>query len=171
MVERTAGLPDAGFPIIGSEVSNHGSAQPCHFAHTDLSASHGEALAGSEGKAGNEKEAHLLPVERAAAVYQREFCPRPFREDLEAHLLGGWVASTPDAFAMARPVPTTADFADLMNPWVIWPLVECDAWLIYLAAGDLGKLGQWLPAPLPFIGWERRGVFRWHLWERVAKLI
>jgi len=44
------------------------------------------------------------PVERAAQVYQREECASSFQSDLEAHLLNGYVFSTPQAFAMGRPL-------------------------------------------------------------------
>jgi hypothetical protein len=46
----------------------------------------------------------MTPIEQAAAVYEREHCPRTLREDLELHLLNGYVFSTPTCFLMGRPV-------------------------------------------------------------------
>ena len=111
------------------------------------------------------------PAERAAAVYSREPCARSFREDLEAHLIHGFVVATPDAFAMARPVPRAADPDDIVDPTVNWPREECDAWLIYLLAGDLAVTLRWLPFDLPFIGWEKRNKLRFYgVQSALAKL-
>lgn len=107
------------------------------------------------------------PAAAAAAVYRSEPCTRSFREDLEAHLLGGWVISTPAAFAMGRPVQRSAPAADILNPWHQFPAEHADAWLIYLAAGDLRQLLRWIPHPLPWIGWERSNKLRWYRASRL----
>jgi hypothetical protein len=100
------------------------------------------------------------PVELAAAVYSREECGASFREDLEAHLLNGYVHSTPTAFVMARPVRSSADEALILDPWHSFPREEQDAWLVVLAASDLASLLPLFPHPLPFIGWEKRNRLR-----------
>lgn len=107
----------------------------------------------------------MTPIETAAAVYASEPCARSFREDLEAHLLGGHVHSTPTAFVMARPVMRAADYELLTNPWVTWRREDADAWLVYLAAGDVAEMLGFLPFPLPWIGWERDNRLRWHGFE------
>jgi len=112
----------------------------------------------------------MTPVEQAKAVYDREECARSFREDFEAHLLGGYVTSTPEYFAMARPVIRAADAADIVNPWVTFDREDCDAWLIYLAAGDLAQLIAAPPFHLPWIGWERDNVLRWRDLTRLQRM-
>lgn len=102
----------------------------------------------------------MSPVELAAQVYQREPCARTFKEDLEAHLLHGWVVSTPTAFAMGRIVDSKAEIEDLVNPWVTFELG--DTWLIYLTAGNLREALDFLPFELPYIAWEKRNVLRLH---------
>jgi len=107
----------------------------------------------------------MTPVELAAGVYQREWCASTFREDLEAHLLTGYVHSTPEAFVMARPVCSTDDEAIILDPWHTFERGECDAWLIWLAAGDLRSLLGLFPFPLPLIGWQKRNKLRWKGFE------
>lgn len=107
----------------------------------------------------------MTPVEQAAAVYQREWCASSFREDLEAHLLGGYVHSTPAAFVMARPVCSTAEEGLILDPWHSFDRAECDAWLVWLAAGDLASMLPLLPYELPRIGWQKRNRLRWHGFE------
>ncbi len=102
----------------------------------------------------------MTPVEKAAAVYQQEWCASSFREDLEAHLINGYVHSTPTAFVMARPVSVLADETLTLDPWHSFPREEQDAWLIWLAAGDLASLLALFPYPLPFIGWQKRNRLR-----------
>ena len=107
----------------------------------------------------------MTPVEKAAAVYQREWCASTFRSDLEAHLLNGYVHSTPEAFVMARPVNSKADEGLILNPWHRFERGECDAWLIWLAAGDLASLLGLFPFPLPLIGWQKRNKLRFKGFE------
>ncbi len=100
----------------------------------------------------------MTPVELAAAVYLHEPCVRTFREDLEAHLLNGYVFSTPEFFAMGRVVRSDAPAEEVVDPWVRFE--EGDAWMAYLMAGDLGRALAAVPFGLPRIGWERGNVLR-----------
>lgn len=111
----------------------------------------------------------MRPRDQARAVYQQEWCARTFEEDVEAHRQHGYIIDTPEGFAMARPVPKDAWAQEIVNPWRNWLRENCDAWLIYLMAGDLSVMRRWLPYELPWIGWERGNVLRWHSWESVKK--
>jgi hypothetical protein len=94
----------------------------------------------------------MFPVEEAAQVCRG--AGYEFREVLEAHLLNGFVFSTPDAFLAGRPVPKGADMSDL---WCSWPDEVCNAWFVWLAAGDAWRLIDLTPYPLPWVGWHRTG--------------
>jgi hypothetical protein len=111
----------------------------------------------------------MSPAEQAAAVYEREECARTFREDLEAHLIGGYVFSTPTVFLMARPVRHDAPQAEIVNPWHVFPREECDCWMLYLAAGDIAEFFRWVPFPLAFVAWERNNVLRTYYAKTVEK--
>lgn len=112
----------------------------------------------------------MTPVEQAAAVYEREECARTFREDLEAHLLNGYVFSTPTMFMMGRPVRHDAPPEDLVNPWVVFPREECDAWMVYLAAGNLAEFWTVEPFPLVYVIFERQNVLRCFYAKHVKRL-
>jgi hypothetical protein len=112
----------------------------------------------------------MSPVELAAAVYEQEPCARTFREDLEAHLLNGYVFSTPGCFVMGRPVCRSAAREDIVNPWVKFDEGESDAWLVYLLAGNVAEAVRLLPYPLPRMGWERGNVLRFWPAERFLKI-
>lgn len=89
-------------------------------------------------------------------------------EDLEAHLLGGFVISTPDAFLIGRPVPHGAEVVDA---WEQWPREESDCWFVWCAAGDPRRLLDLMPFPLPWIGWMRLGRgWREIHWIRASRL-
>jgi hypothetical protein len=75
-------------------------------------------------------------------------------DDLEGHLLHGYVISTPSAFLMGRPVPYGADVIDA---WEQWDLEECNAWFVWMGVGDPQALLDLMPVPLPWIGWCRIG--------------
>ena len=105
----------------------------------------------------------MTPAELAAAVYQQEPCARSFREDLEAHLLHGYVFSTPDVFLMIRPVDRgwRDQIVDpTKNPEWIKPWSPPDCWHVYLAAGDIQEMWKFLPYPLEFVSYERSNRLR-----------
>jgi hypothetical protein len=90
-------------------------------------------------------------------------------EDLEAHLLNGYVFSTPGVFVMGRVVSSCAAPEEIVNPWVKFG--EGDAWLVYLLAGDMGQAWKVLPHELPRIGWERENVLRFWPLKKVRKIM
>lgn len=102
----------------------------------------------------------MPPVEQAKAVYDREWCARPFEEDLRLHLLNGYVFSTPEVFVMGRPVDSAARPALIVDPSVRFD--DPDAWLVYLLAGNLREALRFIPYPLPKIGLERGNILRFH---------
>lgn len=74
----------------------------------------------------------------------------------------GYVLSTPETFVMARPVCSRDPVEMIVDPWVTYSRGDCDAWLIYLAAGNLRPALEWFPFELPLIGWERKNSLRWY---------
>ena len=80
-----------------------------------------------------------------------------FELDLEAHFDCGYVVSTPEAFAMARPVRKDWSAAKLRNQFLVEPLETADCWFIWCLAGDLSIAARWLPCELPWLGFARRG--------------
>lgn len=116
----------------------------------------------SSHNASERQPENMSPVEKASQVYNREWCKATFREDLEAHLLHGYVHSTPTGFVMARPVDSTADEDLILDPWHEFPREKQNAWLIWLAAGDMAPLLELFPYELPLIGWQKRNRLRWY---------
>jgi hypothetical protein len=91
----------------------------------------------------------MTPAERA-----KEVLGASWLEDLEAHLLHGYVISTPTAFAMARPVPKGAD---VYGPWRTWPDEECDALFCWVAVGPLSEILAMVPRRFEWCGFMRMG--------------
>ena len=113
-------------------------------------------------------ERKLNPIMDASRVYQKEECARTFDIDLILHLKHGYVFSTPEAFMMIRPVRTDSDYEKITDPEYNYE--EPDAWLVYLAAGDLKMLWKYEPWPLPMIGFERENEIRFYKRERFKEL-
>jgi hypothetical protein len=107
------------------------------------------------------------PVARCEAVYRTEPCARSFAEDLEAHLLHGYVFSTPDYFVMGRAVCKDAPHADIVNPWVNFPSGDC--WHLYLFAGPMQAAFDCAPYPLNFVSFERRNLLRVYEIDRIRR--
>lgn len=113
----------------------------------------------------------LTPVELAALVYEQEPCARTFREDLEGHLINGYVFSTPELFLMGRAVDSSAPYEVVTDPWQVFARERCDAWLCYLAAGDLTQMPGLIPYELPKIGFERGNILRYYRYGRLTNKI
>jgi len=111
----------------------------------------------------------LSPIERMAAVYLNEPCRNTFQDDLAAHLIGGYVFSTPDLFVMGRAVNSKATYEEITDPNFCFEREDCNAWWVHAGAvrgtdNNLRKaiyenvLSDFLrfePHPLPLIGFER----------------
>lgn len=98
----------------------------------------------------------MTPYEKAAAEHARQAGPRSFTEDVEAHMLNGFVFSTPTFFIMGRGVNRMGEPALIVNPWHAFPRSGWDCWHVYLMAGDVGAAWAILPWPLPWLSWERQ---------------
>jgi hypothetical protein len=98
-------------------------------------------------------------LEEALALYARagETQTRTFEEDLAAFIHTGRVYITPTCVLLAKAVPSTREFHE---PWDTWEPHECDAWLVWLAAGDLAEFFQYVPYELPWLVWARRDRLR-----------
>lgn len=98
----------------------------------------------------------MTPIDHIAALYRG----RPdmsFDDDLAAHFLRGYVISTPEAFAMGRPVRREWTTEKLADPFHVEPLESADCWFIWALAGDLRIAVRWLPRELPWFGFAQRG--------------
>jgi hypothetical protein len=114
-------------------------------------------------------ETDYNPVVAARRVYNQEECARTFEADLEAHLLVGWVISTPEVFVMGRPVLSSAPVEQILDPWQTFPREAVDCWHIWLAAGNLAAMWQYLPFELPWFSFERDNRLKLHRFESLHK--
>lgn len=105
----------------------------------------------------------MSPAERVAALYDAD-SPRTFREDVEAHMLTGYVFATPEAFLMGRAIDSGATPEAIADPWHAFPRDAQDTWLIYAYADRFGnspwglvkKVLCWMPYPLKNVAWSRK---------------
>jgi len=111
----------------------------------------------------------VTPYELAQRVYHWEPCARTFEHDRDWHLMHGFVFSTPEFFAMGRPVVQSAPDAVIVG-LNRFPATVCDAWHIYLVAGDMSKAWGILPWDLPFVTIERRNVLKRYRLDSIRRL-
>lgn len=112
----------------------------------------------------------MTPYQRAARVYELESCARTFAEDLEWHLVNGFVFSRPDFFVMGRPVVSTAPDRSLIVGLHRFPSAVCDCWHVYLMAGNMARAWDMLPWELPLVSFERGNVLRVHRLAAIRRL-
>jgi hypothetical protein len=91
----------------------------------------------------------LTPVERA-----KKLLGSTFREDLEAHLLNGYVISTPETFAMGRPCPKGAE---VFGPWRQWPAADVRFYFRMVRSGRAFRAGRACACRIFWLGWVRLG--------------
>ncbi|CAB4163621.1 hypothetical protein UFOVP813_37 [uncultured Caudovirales phage] len=108
----------------------------------------------------------MTPYEQAAGLYADE---ASFQADLLPHLVSGYVIANPSLFILFRPVLSTASPADIANPWKQFD--KPDAWYVWLMAGKARELYQYMPYPLPLLGFARfNQPARFHPLERFKEL-
>ena len=98
----------------------------------------------------------MTPIDHIRRLYRLN-PGMSFDGDLKAHFERGYVISTPQAFAMGRPVRRDWTPGRLGNPWDVEPLESADSWFIWALAGDLSVAARWLPCELPWLGFSQRG--------------
>lgn len=108
----------------------------------------------------------MSPYEIAREVYEREPCARSFGEDFYRHLYNAYVISTPDLFVMFRPVSSEATDEEIVDSGVLFDPDQADCWHVYLAAGDLSRLIEHVPFPLPYISFERKNNLRRYRFQK-----
>lgn len=110
----------------------------------------------------------MNPYLAAAAVYEREPCARTFEHDLFLHLMHGVVISTPEVFAMVRPVWRIWWNEKNRDPSQVAP--DGDTWWIWLAAGDVRRLFDWPLPPKKWVAFERGNSPRCWEYDRLRRL-
>ena len=100
------------------------------------------------------------PTDQLFELYKRKGLD--FGTYVSLHLRHGFVFSTPDFFAMGRPVCRQWTKDDVFNPTMAAPRAIADAWFCHAYAGDISKFWGILPWPLGWIGFQRfDNVLRW----------
>jgi hypothetical protein len=117
-------------------------------------------------------ELSLSPRERIKRLYCEFQQPRSFEEDERLHRMTGYVIETEDAFLMGRPVKHDVALEAIQCPQVKFSREVCDAWFIWIFVGNLQRMLELAPYPLPLVGWSRRGGrVRWYRCEEAGKRI
>ncbi len=102
----------------------------------------------------------MTPFEKAIATQLVDCSAADFFSALNAHFLRGFVHSDSASFLMARPVCSSASRESILDPLCQFRADSCDAWFVYLAAGNLPDLFSLAPYPLEFICYERFGAVK-----------
>jgi hypothetical protein len=95
----------------------------------------------------------VSPYAQARRLYELEPEEHPFEWYWNYFAEFGFAFSTPDYFIIGRAVPSQhAGVSDCAN---LYPRAFCDAWFIHMMAGNLERVWDILPYPLPLLGYER----------------
>ena len=109
------------------------------------------------------------PVLQAYKVYQRERCYRTFHDDVDLHMLNGYVYATPDIFVMGRPVDKTAPHNDILDPAVTFHRDDWNCWHCALYAGNLSILFTLLPFELPYASFQKRNKLKFYSYIKIKE--
>jgi hypothetical protein len=97
----------------------------------------------------------MTPTQEIQRLYSLYPQPTTFAQDMMAHAVFGYVIARPDMFVMGRAVDRYADPKDIALPWVTFD--NPNAWLVYAFSGSSRNLLDFIPYPLQWIGFQRRG--------------
>jgi len=111
-------------------------------------------------------------VGKIEKLYESHKIDGSFTEDVRAHMNTGCVFSGPDFLLVGRPVDSSASIELIGDPNYAFPAKTCDAWYVWLGAGNASKLMELAPYRLPLVGFARRGGrLRWHAWDRLQRAL
>ena len=79
-------------------------------------------------------------------------CGIDMNKDIATYAANGYVFITPDNFLLGKAVNSKSD----VHPQDQWNIGNPDAWYIHMAIGKISRLWQYLPHPLPLVGWMRQ---------------
>lgn len=110
----------------------------------------------------------MTPFDQIAALYDQYPQPRTFDEDIAAHISTGYLVSTPEYFIMARGISKQADPHLIADPWYAFPADLQDTWLVFAFAGYSRNFLAFVPYPLRWVAWQRRGrPLRFHEFSKI----
>ncbi|QJE99108.1 hypothetical protein [Luteolibacter luteus] len=111
----------------------------------------------------------MTPFAKAALCHQGLRSAWSFAEIVEAHAQSGYVVVTPEICLLFRAVRRDWSEAELCDPLLYSP--EPDCWHVWLLAGDYRQAMRWMPFPLPWVSFHRRGKWRVMEMEEVELLV
>jgi len=112
----------------------------------------------------------MTPYDQAAQLYREQPQPRTFGEDLVAHMKTGWVISTPTSFVMGREIMLQGNRDLIADPW--YQFQHGDCWLIYLFAGELPNILDFIPHKRDWIAFQRYGrPLKYYAFDRFTRHI
>jgi hypothetical protein len=100
----------------------------------------------------------MTPYQIARATHRRDPDNDPWEEVLHAHLLTGYVISTPEVFLMFRPVDSRANPLEFDRPWISYSTP--DQWHVYMASGDISQMVPFFPPVFDTISMVRKNRLR-----------
>lgn len=113
------------------------------------------------------------PREKVQALYTGGRGRHSFAGDVGLHLANptAVIVSTPDVFAMGRPIARGADISLIHNLRHVFKRSEQDTWYIYAYSGKVSSCLQFFPYPLTHIAYERgdRCGLRFYPFNRFSK--
>jgi hypothetical protein len=92
-----------------------------------------------------------------------------FLDDLSLHLQHGYVVSTPTGFGMARPIDSSWRGDNERLADIRQSDAGGDAWFIWMVAGDLAEVMEFLPSRKKWLAFARRGLPRWVKTEKILR--
>lgn len=96
----------------------------------------------------------MSPYQQIQAKYAEFPQEQPFAWYVDWHARHGFVFATPEFFIMGRAVNKA--FFEGRGPILeAIPIGFADTWYIHAMAGDMQRAWDILPAPLPWLAWER----------------
>jgi hypothetical protein len=98
------------------------------------------------------------PFTRAALCHEALGSAWRFAQIVEAHAQSGHVVITPEICLLFRGVRREWSGAELCDPLLYSP--EPDCWHVWLLAGDFRQSLRWMPYPLPWVSFHRRGSLK-----------
>ena len=107
----------------------------------------------------------MTPLEKLKALYRERSPDRNMWFDMLDFAKIGYLYATPEVILMAKTIPKGIS-EDLARD-TKWGFNAnlCDTWYIFAYTGELHHASRYIPYPLSYFAWHRRGVIKYYSYD------
>jgi hypothetical protein len=109
------------------------------------------------------------PLEKLRALYLERSPDRNLWSDILDFARYGYLYVTPEVIVMAKTIPRGCSEKFARDTKFHFNPNACDTWYVWAYVGFLGHASRYVPYPLSYFAWHRRGGIKYYSYDHWLK--